>query len=146
VARIEDLLRIWTDGGVTPSPYTQPHPFLLYGGGTPAAARRAARLGLGFQSQDADPGLRDLYQDECRAHGREPGIVILAPAGPANVFCTEDPEAFWAKYGHHLLADAQGYQSWRAASVTSYVRDDSETVEQMQASAAGAELRLMRAT
>jgi alkanesulfonate monooxygenase SsuD/methylene tetrahydromethanopterin reductase-like flavin-dependent oxidoreductase (luciferase family) len=131
--RIETLLRIWADGEVTPTPYSQPHPFLSYGGGTPAAAKRAARLGLGFQPQDADVALRDLYNEECRSHGRDPGIAILAPPGPANIFCAEDPDAFWGKYGHHLLADAQGYQSWRAASVTSYVRDDSQTVEQMQA-------------
>ncbi len=131
--RIEDLLRSWRDGEVTPAPYTQPHPFLSYGGGTPAAAKRAARLGLGFQPQDADVALRDLYNEECRAHGRDPGIAILAPPGPANIFCAEDPEEFWGKYGHHLLADAQGYQSWRSASVTSYVRDDSQTVEDMQA-------------
>ncbi len=118
---------------MTPAPYTQPHPYLSYGGGTATAAKRAARLGLGFPPQDADPALRDLYNEECRAHGREPGLAILAPPGPANVFCAEDPEAFWANYGHHLLADAQGYQSWRAASVRSYVRDDSQTVEQMQA-------------
>jgi hypothetical protein len=43
-----------------------------------------------------------------------------------------DPDAFWAKHRHHLLADAQGYQRWRGASVTSYVRDDSETVDQMR--------------
>jgi alkanesulfonate monooxygenase SsuD/methylene tetrahydromethanopterin reductase-like flavin-dependent oxidoreductase (luciferase family) len=130
--RIEDLLRLWRDGEVTPAPFTQPHPFLSYGGGTPAAAKRAARLGLGFQPQDADVALRDLYNDECRAHGREPGIAILAPPGPANIFCAEDPETFWGKYGHHLLADAQSYQSWRGASAKSYVRDDSQTVEQMQ--------------
>ena len=117
---------------VTPTPYSQPHPMLFYGGGSTAAAKRAARLGLGFQPQDADPGLRDLYDAECRAHGREPGLTILAPPGPATVFCAEDPDAFWAKHGHHLLADAQGYQRWRGASVTSYVRDDSETVEQMR--------------
>jgi alkanesulfonate monooxygenase SsuD/methylene tetrahydromethanopterin reductase-like flavin-dependent oxidoreductase (luciferase family) len=118
---------------VTPTPYSQPHPMLFYGGGSPAAARRAARLGLGFQPQDADPALRDLYNAECRALGREPGIAILAPAGPATIFCAEDPDGFWAKHGQHLLADAQGYQRWRAASVTSYVRDDSETVDQMRA-------------
>lgn len=131
--RIEDLLRIWKDGEVTPAPYTQPHPYLSYGGGTLTAAKRAARLGLGFAPQDADVALRDLYNEECRAHGREPGLAILAPPGPANVFCADDPEAFWGKYGHHLLADAQGYQSWRAESTTSYVRDDSETVEEMRA-------------
>jgi alkanesulfonate monooxygenase SsuD/methylene tetrahydromethanopterin reductase-like flavin-dependent oxidoreductase (luciferase family) len=131
--RIEELLRIWKAGEVTPAPYTKPHPYLSYGGGTRTAAKRAARLGLGFAPQAADPALRDLYNAECRAHGREPGIAILAPPGPANVFCAEDPEAFWGNHGHHLLADAQGYQSWRGASVTSYVRDDSQTVEQMQA-------------
>ena len=106
---------------VTPTPYSQPHPMLFYGGGSPAAARRAARLGLGSSRRHADPALRELYNDECRAHGREPGIAILAPPGPANVFCAEDPDAFWGNHGHHLLADAQGYQRWRGASVTSYV-------------------------
>jgi alkanesulfonate monooxygenase SsuD/methylene tetrahydromethanopterin reductase-like flavin-dependent oxidoreductase (luciferase family) len=140
-AAVRVLQRAWTgeefehEGRrvrVTPTPYSQPHPMLFYGGGSPAAARRAARLGLGFQPQDADPAVRDLYNAECRALGREPGIAILAPSGPANIFCAEDPDAFWAKHGHHLLADAQGYQRWRGASVTSYVRDDSETVDQMR--------------
>ncbi len=131
--RIEALLRMWAGREITPAPYSQPHPFLFYGGGTPAAARRAARLGLGFAPQAADPELRDLYESECRQHGRDPGPVIMAPAGPANIFCAEDPESFWGNYGHHLLADAQGYQAWRGASVASYVRDDSETVEQLRA-------------
>jgi len=131
--RIQALLRTWAEGAATPSPYTQPHPFLFYGGGTPAAAKRAARLGLGFAPQASDRTLRELYEAECRAHGREPGPVIMAPSGPANVFCAEDPDAFWAKYGHHLLADAQGYQSWRDPSVNSYVRDDSATVAEMRA-------------
>ena len=131
--RIGTLLRLWAEGGVTPAPYSQPHPFLFYGGGTAAAARRAARLGLGFQPQAADPALRDLYETECRAQGREPGPVVQVPPGPANVFCADDPDAFWGRYGHHLLADARSYQSWRGASVASYVRDDSETVEQMRA-------------
>lgn len=139
---VQVLQRAWTGAEfehegrkvrVTPTPYSQPHPMLFYGGGSPAAAKRAARLGLGFQPQDADPALRDLYNAECRALGREPGIAILAPPGPANIFCTEDPDAFWAEHGHHLLADAQGYQQWRDAAVTSYVRDDSSSVEQMRA-------------
>lgn len=131
--RISALLGHWADGTVTPAPYSQPHPFLFYGGGTPAAARRAARLGLGFAPQDADRALRELYEQECRAHEREPGPVIMAPPGPANVFCADDPDAFWAHHGHHLLADAQGYQSWRDPSVSSYVRDDSASVEQLRA-------------
>ena len=73
-------------------PLTRPHPFLFYGGGSPAAARRAARLGLGFQPQSADKGLRDLYLAECERLGREPGFVMLPPPGPVNVFCAEDPD------------------------------------------------------
>lgn len=130
--RIQALLRIWAEGEVTPAPYSRPHPFLFYGGGSPAAARRAARLGLGFAPQAADQELRELYESECREHGREPGPVIMAPPGPANIFCAEDPDAFWGNYGHHLLADAQGYQAWRGDSVASYVRDDSQTVEQLR--------------
>ena len=91
--KIELLLALWAgsevvhDGRVvrvTPMPLTRPHPFLFYGGGSPAAARRAARLGLGFQPQSADKGLRDLYLAECERLGREPGFVMLPPPGPAN--------------------------------------------------------------
>lgn len=143
-AAIKVLFQAWTgeefehEGRrvrVTPAPYSQPMPFLFYGGGTPAAAKRAARLGLNFQPQDAEPSLRDLYNDECRSLGRVPGYTMMAPPGPANVFCAQDPDAFWGNFGQHLLADAQGYQSWRQAHVQSYVRDDSSTVEEMRVAA-----------
>ena len=130
--RITRMLDAWASGVVTPAPYTQPHPMLFYGGGSAAAARRAARLGLHFQPQVGGPELKAIYEEECRAQGRDPGFTLLAPSGPANVFCAEDPEAFWERYGHHLLADAQGYAAWRAADTSSYVRDDSGTVEEMR--------------
>ncbi|MCW2796355.1 LLM class flavin-dependent oxidoreductase [Nocardioides sp.] len=141
-ATIGVLLQAWTgeefehEGRrvqVTPTPYSRPHPVLFYGGGSPAAAKRAARLGLHFQPQDSDPALKQVYDDECRAQGREPGFTMQARPGPANVFCTADPDAFWAKHGHHLLADAQAYAAWRGANTSSYVRDDSSTVEEMKA-------------
>lgn len=116
---------------VLPVPFSDPHPLLFYGGGTVAAARRAGRLGLHFQPQQADPVLIEAYRAACREHGREPGIVVTAPPGPATVFCAEDPDRFWASYGHHLLADAQAYASW-AGTARNYVRDDSATVEQMR--------------
>lgn len=139
--RIEVLLKAWTgepfehEGRtvrVTPTPFSQPHPFLFYGGGTVAAAKRAARLGLHFQPQHGDPVLKQTYDDECRAHGREPGFVMLAPPGPANVFCAERPEEFWERYGEHLLADARAYQEWHGTAA-SYVVDESRTVEEMRA-------------
>ena len=130
--RITRMLAAWETGAVTPEPYTQPHPFLFYGGGSLAAARRAGRLGLHFQPQHADPALQEAYETECRAHGREPGFTMLAPPGPAYVFCAEDPDRFWATYGRHLLADATAYADWHGSNA-SYVVDTSRTVEEMRA-------------
>jgi alkanesulfonate monooxygenase SsuD/methylene tetrahydromethanopterin reductase-like flavin-dependent oxidoreductase (luciferase family) len=140
-ARIEVLLRAWTgepvtfegrSGRVTPLPVTRPHPMLCYGGGSAAAARRAARLGLHFQPQVADPGLADLYRSECQRLGREPGMVLVPPPGPVVVFCAEDPDRFWGTYGHHLLADAVGTESMHAGHA-SLVRDASTTVDELRA-------------
>ncbi len=115
---------------VLPTPHRPP--VLFYGGGSKAAARRAARLGLHFQPQAADPTLKELYQAECRAQGREPGFVLLPPGGPATVFCSEDPDRFWAENGQYLLAEARGYNAWHNTT-KSLVRDSSESVEEMRA-------------
>ena len=131
--RIRTLLDAWANGTTTPAPYSQPHPFLFYGGGTPAAARRAAPLGLHFQPQHADARLKAIYDQTCRDHGREPGFVLQAPGdGPANIFCAQRPDEFWERYGEHLLADAIAYQEWHG-EVGSYVVDHSRTVEEMRA-------------
>ncbi|NPC97208.1 LLM class flavin-dependent oxidoreductase [Nocardioides sp. zg-DK7169] len=131
--RLVELLRLWREGVTTPGPFSDPHPVLFYGGGTPAAARRAARLGLHFQPQHADPALRETYEQACRDAGHEPGMVLTTPrTGPANVFCTPDPEEFWERWGHHLLADATSYQQWHGEAA-SHVLDPSRTVEEMRA-------------
>ncbi|MDP9822157.1 LLM class flavin-dependent oxidoreductase [Nocardioides massiliensis] len=117
---------------VSPPPYSDPHPVFLYGGGTPAAARRAARLGMHFSPQQADPALKQLYRDTCAELGRKHGFVMMPPEGPAAVFCSEDPDRFWAEHGRHLLADAQGYSRWSGAH-QHHVRDDSGTVAELRA-------------
>lgn len=132
-ARIAAVLDCWASGRTTPAPYSRPHPVLFYGGGSPAAARRAGRLGLNFQPQHADGALKEIYESACRAAGREPGFVLQAPGGgPANVFCSPRPDEFWERYGHHLLADATAYQEWHGEA-GSYVVDRSRTVEEMRA-------------
>ena len=132
------LQRAWTGeeftyAGRTVRVLPTPHrdPVLFYGGGSPAAARRAARLGLHFQPQVADPALKELYQAECREHGREPGFVLLPTPGPSTIFCAEDPDRFWAENGRYLLAEARGYNAWHN-DFNSLVRDASESVEEMR--------------
>jgi len=137
---IETMLAAWTgepfdhDGRtvrVTPTPLSRPHPMLLYGGGSVAAVRRAARFGLGFSPQVADDELADRYRAECRALGREPGPVAQPAPGPGNVFCATDPDEFWERYGLHLLHDATSYREWHT-ELTSAVLDRSRSVGEMR--------------
>ena len=106
-------------------------PMLFYGGGSRAAATQAARLGLHFQPQVTDRELADFYREECRRAGREPGLVVRPPTGPAYVFCASDPDRFWALHGHHLLADATAYQAWLAGRAAQ-VADRSQTLGELR--------------
>lgn len=124
-----------------PLPFSDPHPLVFLGGGGPAA-RRAGRLGMHYQPQVDDPELTRLYRAECRAHGHEPGLVVAPIPGPATVFCAEDPDAFWAEHGRHLLADARGYRAWQderhpgdraGTGRSSFVHSDAATVEDLRA-------------
>lgn len=97
---------------VTPRPFTQPHPTMMIGGSTEIAARRAARLGLGFFPAIGDPKLTEVYREECAKQGFEGGFAFQ-PSGPGFVHVAEDPDAAWAKIGPHALFDAQTYESWQ---------------------------------
>lgn len=116
---------------VTPAPFTRPRPYVLYGGGSVAAARRAGRLGLGFSPQVADPALADEYRAACAAAGQPEGLVAQPADGPAVFFCADDPDAFWRDHGWHLLHDARSYDQWHG-ELTSVVRDRSTTVDEMR--------------
>ncbi|WP_137148055.1 LLM class flavin-dependent oxidoreductase [Mycolicibacterium sp. CR10] len=99
---------------VTPGCATAGGPNLLIAGGGRAAARRAARHGLGFISQTDSPELRDFYESQCRAHRREPGLVQFpVPGAPTTVFVADDVDAAWAELGPYLLHDAVTAASYR---------------------------------
>jgi alkanesulfonate monooxygenase SsuD/methylene tetrahydromethanopterin reductase-like flavin-dependent oxidoreductase (luciferase family) len=116
------LQRAWTgeefvyDGRtvrVTPQPGTPGGPFLMYGGGSPAAARRAARFGLGFFAQTWAPGLEDTYRDECARLGKQAGMCMLpAPGSATTIFVAEDVDHAWERIGPFMLHDARMYASW----------------------------------
>jgi alkanesulfonate monooxygenase SsuD/methylene tetrahydromethanopterin reductase-like flavin-dependent oxidoreductase (luciferase family) len=113
---------------VTPTPATPGGPYMLIAGGSKAAARRAAKYGLGFISQTAAPGLKEFYESECRAFGHQPGVVQFpVPGVPTTVFVADDVDTAWDELGPYLLHDAVTAASYRHGddSVASTSRADS---------------------
>ncbi|OMC05782.1 luciferase [Mycobacterium sp. NS-7484] len=112
---------------VTPGCLTPAGPTMLVAGGTRAAARRAARHGLGFISQVAAPELKDFYDAECRANGHEPGLVQFpATNTPTAVFVADDVDRAWDELGPFILHDAITAAAYRHGddSVASISRAD----------------------
>jgi alkanesulfonate monooxygenase SsuD/methylene tetrahydromethanopterin reductase-like flavin-dependent oxidoreductase (luciferase family) len=117
---------------VTPKPYCAGGPPLLMGGNTRAAARRAARCGLGLQAQSGDTTLEPAYREACAAAGTEPRPCIVPPAGLVTcAFVAEDPERAWRDLGPYLLHDARMYAAWLGAA-TSVVKSGAHTVGELR--------------
>lgn len=121
---------------VTPAPYSSPRPTMAWGGGTPAAARRAGRHGIGFFAQTDAPGLRAAYEDAARDAGHEPGLCMLpSPAAPFAVFVAQDEDAGWDEVGPSLLVDAVAYQQWNTEAgpeVDTASLTDASSVEELR--------------
>jgi alkanesulfonate monooxygenase SsuD/methylene tetrahydromethanopterin reductase-like flavin-dependent oxidoreductase (luciferase family) len=113
---------------VTPAPATTGGPYVLIAGGSKAAARRAAKYGLGLISQTDSPGLKEFYESQCRASGHEPGVIQFpVPGAPTTVFVADDVDRAWGELGPYLLHDAMTAASYRHGddSVASISRADS---------------------
>lgn len=139
---LDVMLRAWKGerfeyGGqtvqVTPRPKQDP-PLVMVGGSGEAAARRAARFGLGFFPPVGDGRLVDVYREECIRLGKEPGLV-LAPSEkqPGTVFVAEDPDKAWSELGPYLLHDAVTYNSWQTDDIRSSVKSDATTIDELRA-------------
>jgi alkanesulfonate monooxygenase SsuD/methylene tetrahydromethanopterin reductase-like flavin-dependent oxidoreductase (luciferase family) len=98
---------------VTPRPFREGGPHLLLGGSSDAAARRAARLGVGYQpSSGASWG---AYQAECVAQGRpDPGAYLGGDT--TVVILAADPDAAWAELEPYALHETSAYGSWAAVA------------------------------
>jgi alkanesulfonate monooxygenase SsuD/methylene tetrahydromethanopterin reductase-like flavin-dependent oxidoreductase (luciferase family) len=99
---------------VTPPCGSPAGPMMLIAGGSNAAARRAGAFGLGFVSQTDLPGLKEFYEEQCRAHGHEPGMIQFPVRGaPTAVFVADDVDDAWDVLGPYLLHDALMAASYR---------------------------------
>jgi alkanesulfonate monooxygenase SsuD/methylene tetrahydromethanopterin reductase-like flavin-dependent oxidoreductase (luciferase family) len=98
----------------TPACTSSGGPLIMVAGGSEAAVKRAARHGLGVVLQTNQGGLEEVYENECRAHGREPGNVSLpADDAPTAVFVADDVDKAWDELGPHLLHDAMTAAAYR---------------------------------
>lgn len=102
-------------GRVQPGPYQGRRPPVLGGGAVSASAKRAARYCDGFAPADGNQNLIDLYLEECKHLGREPGRIIR-PNFPLFVHVTRDPEKAWAVLGSSFLHELNYYGKWAAES------------------------------
>jgi alkanesulfonate monooxygenase SsuD/methylene tetrahydromethanopterin reductase-like flavin-dependent oxidoreductase (luciferase family) len=116
---------------VTPRPFTQPHPMLLVGGSSRAAARRAARFGLPFFPSAHLPEL-EVYYDEQRAQYGAEGFCMMPAERTELLHLAEDPDRAWALYGEHFLHEARTYASWQSEDIRSAVRSKASTVEELR--------------
>ena len=117
---------------VTPTPMSPANAILFVGGSGRPAARRAARLGLPLLPAAHLPELQRYYEEQCVEQGTE-GFVILPPEHTSLTILAEDPDRAWAELGHHLLHEAQRYQSWQTADIHSAVSSKATTVEELRA-------------
>jgi alkanesulfonate monooxygenase SsuD/methylene tetrahydromethanopterin reductase-like flavin-dependent oxidoreductase (luciferase family) len=98
---------------VAPRPHRAGGPGLQLGGSSAPAARRAARLGVGFQPSNGDSW--PAYAAECVAQGRpDPGPY---PGGDATVtFVARDPDAYWESIAPYALHESNAYGAWAEAA------------------------------
>jgi len=117
---------------VTPTPATPASGILFIGGSGRPAARRAARLGLGLLPAAHLPELEQYYNEQCAEHGTTP-FLIMPPEDTSLTLIAEDPDKAWAELGHHLLHEAQRYQSWQTADVHSAVSSKASNTDELRA-------------
>lgn len=138
---LETVLKAWTGEEfdyrgrtvrVTPRPFTDPHPLLLVGGSSKAAARRAARLGLPFFPSAHLPELEAYYKERLVEYGTA-GWTMMPAAETPLLHIAENPDEAWATYGSCFLHEARTYASWQSGDIRSAVRSAATSVDELRA-------------
>lgn len=98
---------------VTPRPHREPRPGIFLGGGSPGAARRAARIADAFFPMDDTHW--DVYRAELVAQGG-PDLGPMPPVGPRFLHVADDVEAAWEQVGPFVQHDRESYGGWAEAA------------------------------
>jgi alkanesulfonate monooxygenase SsuD/methylene tetrahydromethanopterin reductase-like flavin-dependent oxidoreductase (luciferase family) len=122
----------FTAGGrevfVRPLPIQKPHPSFLHGGGVPATARRAARLGIG--PYPLNPSIIPVYREECEKLGRPVGKIVQ---NACWIHVSEDPDKTWAQVGPHVGHVAKAYAELTEGAQSSSPFQNVDSLEALKA-------------
>lgn len=113
---------------ISPRPLQSGGPPLFLGGGVPAAARRAARIGDGFVPMI--PQVVRHYEDECRRLGKTPRNE--GKIGPVFLHISRDPALDWLRIAPHALYQANAYHRWQQQMNTPGLFSEITDVEQLR--------------
>ncbi|HJM27503.1 MAG: LLM class flavin-dependent oxidoreductase [Acidimicrobiales bacterium] len=118
---------------VHPKPLTSGGPIIAYGGGSKAAAERAARLGIMFFPQTTNPTMSDLYDAEATRVGNPTGMTMGPEEGaPTTIFVAEDLDKAWQQYGQYMLHDATEYRKWMGEQNNSASLSHATTITELR--------------
>jgi alkanesulfonate monooxygenase SsuD/methylene tetrahydromethanopterin reductase-like flavin-dependent oxidoreductase (luciferase family) len=95
---------------VRPLPVQKPEDIVMVGGGVPAAAKRAARFGVGFGPISGD--LVDVYLQECERLGQKPGRYFRPGPTPISIHLCENKDQGWAAIERHAIHVITEYAKW----------------------------------
>lgn len=119
---------------ITPPPVTPGGPMVFWGGGSPAAARRAGRFGVGFLAQGGGDQLQGVYEDAARAAGHEPLLCYVPPRdAPTVVFVARDVDRAWDELGPYLMHDVLSYAAWNEGNDHTASISFARTAEELRA-------------
>ena len=137
---IQTLLDAWTGKPfqykgethqITPSPLTKPHPFIMIGGTSKVAARRAARFGLPLSPAAHMPELEVYYYEQCELNGTQ-GFCAMPDNDTHMTFVAEDPDKAWDELGQYFFNEASVYAKWQTSDISSAVHSHATTPEELR--------------
>lgn len=114
---------------IRPLPLQDPRNIIFVGGGVPAAAKRAARFGVGFYP--LTPSLVPTYKDECLKLGKQPGRIT---GSLPWVHVSDDPDTTWEAIAPNILHSGRMYSKWVESSGGKSIWSDIRTIDDLKSS------------